>query len=84
MLRFSESCNGCSFYFLASLMKNLLIKAVLERYTVLLRLTVSRLARRDYSCIVEAKLEGYPISHVSAMKMLDDCSHRSTIGLKIR
>ena len=32
MLRFCEACNGCSFYFLAGLIKNLLVKAVFASY----------------------------------------------------
>ena len=32
MLRFFEAYSGCSFYFLASLMKNLLVKTVFARY----------------------------------------------------
>ena len=38
MLRFCEACNGCSFYFLASLVKNILVKTVLASYYLKLSL----------------------------------------------
>ena len=37
MLRFCEACDGCSFYFLASLIKNLLVKAVFGSYCLKLK-----------------------------------------------
>ena len=38
MLRFCEACNGCSFYFLASLIKNLLVETVVSSYYLKLSL----------------------------------------------
>ena len=32
MLKLYEECNGCSFYVLASLIKNLLVEAIVESY----------------------------------------------------
>ena len=38
MLRFCVACNGCSFYFLSSLTKNLLVKTVFASYYLKLSL----------------------------------------------
>ena len=38
MLRYCEACNGCSFYFLASLIKNLLVKTTFASYYLKLSL----------------------------------------------
>ena len=35
---FCEACNGCSFYFIASLIKNMLVKTVFESYNLKLSL----------------------------------------------
>ena len=40
MLRFCEACNGYSFYFLADLIKSLLVKGVFASYYLILSLPV--------------------------------------------
>ena len=40
MLRFCEACNGCSFYFLASLIENLQVKTVFASYYLKLSLSM--------------------------------------------
>ena len=42
MFRLCEACNGCVFYFLASLIKNLLVKAVFASYSLTLSLPMFR------------------------------------------
>jgi len=47
------------------------------------RSTVLRLSGRDFSSIIEAKsVKSYPIAHLSAMKLFDNCLTWLYIGVR--